>query len=314
MSIKPVMYFIISFTLSFSIFFFKIIKFQPITLGELLTFISSIILLIITWKSVSNAKDANKLTESSMKIAQDSLDLQINQFNYNISSDLIFYIDKVKFVPFKFDYENDMSERFYENHLFKIENASTNICYNISVKTCVYMEDKCWEDYYDYVKKMIVSLNEKDEKLEKYYSKLENEVDFSGSEPFNPMPTSRNYYKNRIHTLESKPNIVSRKEQQYLNAENELKTSIPFHFFNFLMLFYNNIIPAPKLYIFIKYNDKMNNFYEECYEFEVVIKKNDMATHQIELKKVPVNNIYIKNVKEKLYQQKRLLDDLKKEN
>ena len=122
----------------------KLITFNSISIGELLTFISSIILLIITWKSVSNAKNANKITEQSLK-------LQSDQFNFSMKPDLTFEIPPIKYTE---DDNNKLKigRVIYPDHEFYVKNLSANICYNISVTTLIYMPDEGWEKYYSFLK------------------------------------------------------------------------------------------------------------------------------------------------------------------
>lgn len=106
------------------------IKFEPISFGELLTFLSSIILLVITWKSVSNAKEANLITKQSQQ-------LQSEQFKLSIKPELIFDIPPIKYS----DRENNKSivnSLINPDHIYYIKNLSNNICYNISATTFIY--------------------------------------------------------------------------------------------------------------------------------------------------------------------------------
>ena len=197
----------------------KLITFNSISIGELLTFISSIILLIITWKSVSNAKNANKITEQSLA-------LQSDQFNFSIKPDLIFEIPPIKYTE---DDNNKLNigRVIYPDHVFHVKNVSPNICYNVSVTTLIYMPDEGWE---------------------KYYSFLKNEFD-----------------KNK-----NIPNIGSHNDIYSLNDKQGIECTIPFYYLILNIIAYDGTIPSPDLYVFIKYEDKTKNVYEEWFELRII--------------------------------------------
>lgn len=125
----------------------KFILFEPILIGELLTVISTFILLIITWRSVSNAKIANQITKESMEI-------QKEQFKYSIKPNLIFEIPPIEYTE---NENNKMNTKdlIFPDHIFHIRNITTNICYNINVTTFVYLPDVGWDSYYKFIQEVL---------------------------------------------------------------------------------------------------------------------------------------------------------------
>ena|SRR5690625_2548699 len=232
---------------------------EPISIGELLTVISSIILLLITWKSVSNAKKANEITEQSLQ-------LQSNQFNYSIKPELTFEIPPIKYT----EEENDKTKirsLFYPDHIFQVRNLSSNTCYNISVTTLIYMQDKNWD---------------------KYYSFLCNE----------------------FNKEKSRPNIISYNDIYSLHTTNKLECTIPFYYLTLDIIAYDGTINSPDLFVFIKYEDKIKNPYEECFELKstgsTIGRFNGPDEMEIKFRPVQVDSV---KIKDKLYKQKRKLED-----
>ncbi|WP_102336575.1 hypothetical protein [Salimicrobium jeotgali] len=128
----------------------KIISFEPVSTAELLTFISSIILLIITWKSVSNAKKSNKITLKSLEISKETLELQKQQFNENIKPILVTHfpsviIDELSY--YKAKSIPDSVSKLLGDYRFHIKNTSKNIAYNVNIYTYLYLENKSWIKY-----------------------------------------------------------------------------------------------------------------------------------------------------------------------
>lgn len=126
----------------------NLIKFEPVTIGEIFPFFTSIILLIITWRSLSNAKKGNEITKNSMQLAKQALDLQNKQFIYSLKPDIIFNIPSKIINQSAYDIDNikDFEAIFQK---FFIRNSSPNICYDISVKAFVYMDNTNWDKYYE---------------------------------------------------------------------------------------------------------------------------------------------------------------------
>src|SRR5690625_776265 len=119
------------------LYFISFIDFKSIPIGELLTFFSSVILLIITWKSVSSAKKANITT-------QKSLEIQEQQFYSSIKPNFIFNIpnsNSINFEEIKPYLGFDKSNK--EVNSFSIENPKENIANNIKVNTYTYI-DRDW--------------------------------------------------------------------------------------------------------------------------------------------------------------------------
>ncbi|ASN06342.1 hypothetical protein [Virgibacillus necropolis] len=119
------------------------ITIEPVSLGELLTILSSIILLVITWKSVSNAKKANAITKQSQQ-------LQSEQFKLSIKPDLIFDIPSIKYTQID-NNKSKVNIIINPDHTYYIKNLSNNICYNISVTTFIYLPDDGWNKYYSFL-------------------------------------------------------------------------------------------------------------------------------------------------------------------
>lgn len=235
-----------------------LIKFEPISLGELLTILSSIILLVITWKSVSNAKKANIITEQSQQ-------LQSEQFKLSIKPELIFDIPPIKYNEIE-NKKSKVNSLIKPDHTYYIKNLSNNICYNISVTTFIYLPDEGWN---------------------KYYSFLHNEF---GKE-------------------KARPNIVSYWETHALHTTNKLECTIPFYFLNFNVIAYDGTINSPELYVFLKYEDKTNNIYEECFELKKVGKVFGKfnAPDDIEIHFSPILREK-EEIRTKLYEQKEKLE------
>ncbi|ADC52368.1 hypothetical protein BpOF4_21864 (plasmid) [Alkalihalophilus pseudofirmus OF4] len=197
----------------------NIVKMEPITIGELLTFLSSIILLLITWKSVSNAKKANENAAKANHITEQSQLLQRDQFHLSIKPDLIFSIPPIKYT----EEENDKDKVFqliWPDHSYAIENVSSNICYNITVTTIVYMPNDGWEKYYA--------------------------------------------FPSRKH----RPNTVNSESLHSLYTVNQLDCSIPFVFSTLNIISYDGTVPQPEIYTFIRYEDKTQKVYEECFNLK----------------------------------------------
>lgn len=237
----------------------RFILIEPISIGEALTFLSSIILLIITWKSVSNAKKANEITEQSLQ-------LQSNQFNLSIKPDLIFEIPPIKYT----EEENNktrIGSFIRPDHNFYVKNLSPNICYNISVTTLIYMPDKGWD---------------------KYYSFLNNE----------------------FNKEKSRPNIISHNTIHSLHSTNELKCTIPFYYLILNIIAYDGTITSPDLYVFIKYEDKTRNSYEECFELKNIGRRIGKVNQpdELEIDFIPIQIDKVET-KKKVYKQKRKLED-----
>lgn len=151
----------------------QVLTMEPISIGELLTFTSSIILLIITWKSVSNAKKANENAAKANDITEQSQLLQRDQFHLSIKPELIFKIQPIKYT----EEENDKyktSQLFNPDHSFQIENVSSNICYDITATTFVYMSVEGWDKYYAFLNKKHSPNTAISEDLHSLYS--ENEL------------------------------------------------------------------------------------------------------------------------------------------
>lgn len=237
----------------------RFVVIEPISVGELLTVISSIILLIITWKSVSNAKKANEITEKSLQ-------LQSNQFIYSIKPELTFDIPPIKYT----EEENDktkINRLIYPDHNFQVRNLSSNTCYNINVTTLIYMPNESWD---------------------KYYFFLSNEFDKS----------------------KSRPNIISNNDIYSLHSTNKLECTIPFYYLILDIIAYDGTIIPPNLFVFIKYEDKIKNFYEDCFELKSIgsTKGRFKGSDKLEIKFKPVRVDSVK-IKEKLYKQKKKLED-----
>lgn len=234
------------------------IKFEPISLGELLTFLSSIILLVITWKSVSNAKEANLITKQSQQ-------LQSEQFKLSIKPELIFDIPPIKYN----DRENNklkVNSLIKPDHIYYIKNLSNNTCYNIRATTFIYLPDDSWNKYYSFL-------------------------------------------NNGLGKEKSRPNIVSYRETHALHTTNKLECTIPFYFLNFEVIAYDGTINSPRLYVFLKYEDKSNNTYEECFELKQIGKVSGKFNEpdDIELHFTPIlreND----EIRIKLYEQKEKLE------
>lgn len=121
----------------------KLIDFEPVKISELLTFISSIILLFITWRSVSNAKKSNEITEEALK-------LQKQQFSENIKPILVMKFPEVIVEKKKFFDEKNVPEgvsEIFGDYRFKVENKSKNISYNVRAYVYLYSENEKWIKY-----------------------------------------------------------------------------------------------------------------------------------------------------------------------
>lgn len=234
------------------------IKIEPISLGELLTFLSSIILLVITWKSVSNAKKANAITKQSQQ-------LQSHQFKLSIKPDLIFDIPPIKYNQSE-NNKSKVNSLIKPDHNYYIKNLSSNICYNIGVRTFIYLPDEGWNKYYSFL--------------------------------------------NREFGLEKvRPNIVSYSETHALHNTNSIECAIPSYYFNLNIIAYDGTINSPQVYVFLKFQDKTNNVYEDCFEFKetgkVLGKFN--GPDDIELHFSPVLREK-EEIRTKLYEQKKKLE------
>lgn len=235
-----------------------IIKIEPISIGELLTSVSSIILLVITWKSVSNAKEANAITKQTQQ-------LQSEQFKLSIKPDLIFELPPIKYTQ-KENNKLKVNSLIKPDHNYYIKNLSNNICYNISVTTFIYLPNEGWN---------------------KFYSFLNNEL---GRE-------------------KARPNIVSFGKTYSLHTTNNLECTIPFYFFNLKIIGDDGTINSPQLYAVLKYEDKTNNVYEDCFELRQtgkVLGKFD-GPNDIELHFSPVLREK-EEIRTKLYKQKEKLE------
>lgn len=129
---------------SFTNFLNNFIIIKPVTIGELLTFLSSLILLIITWRSVTNAKQANEITKKA-------LNLQSEQFELSIKPDLTFDIPPIKYT----EYENNkklINVLIKPDHIYYIKNLSKNIAYDVSITTYIYLPNSEWDKYYLFLK------------------------------------------------------------------------------------------------------------------------------------------------------------------
>lgn len=128
----------------------KIVAFEPVLISDLLTFISSIILLIITWKSVSNAKKSNEITLDSLKISEETLRLQKQQFNENIKPVLVMYFPEIMTEKKSHFNENWVSENvsmLFGDYRFRVKNTSENIAYNVRTYIYLYAENEKWIEH-----------------------------------------------------------------------------------------------------------------------------------------------------------------------
>lgn len=252
---------------------------EPVSIGELMTFTSSIILLIITWKSVTNAKKANENAKQANKnaaianenalnanlITEQSQHLQRDQFHLSIKPDLIFKLNPIKYT----DEQNDkhkINELLRPDDAFKIENVSSNICYDISATTVVYLPNEGWDKYFAFT----------DEK-----------------------------YKPR-----HRPNTAIHKQLHSLHNGNELNCHIPFAFLLLNIVSYDGTIPSPRIYTFLKYSDKTKKVYEECFRLDKVhsvIGRRDKPD-DIELL-LHATQVDFEATKQKVYEQKDKLEN-----
>ncbi|QQD84554.1 hypothetical protein [Jeotgalicoccus sp. ATCC 8456] len=130
----------------------KIVTYEPVLISDLLAFISSIILLIITWKSVSNAKKSNEITLDSLKISEETLKLQKQQFNENIKPVLVMYFPDVMTEEKSHFNESWVAENvsmLFGDYRFSIKNTSKNIAYNVRVYLYLYAENETWMKHKD---------------------------------------------------------------------------------------------------------------------------------------------------------------------
>lgn len=128
----------------------KVVAYEPVLISDLLAFISSIILLIITWKSVSNAKKSNEITLDSLKISEETLRLQRQQFNENIKPVLVMYFPEVMTEKKSLFNENWVSENvsmLFGDYRFKVKNTSENIAYNVRTYVYLYAENEKWIEH-----------------------------------------------------------------------------------------------------------------------------------------------------------------------
>jgi len=250
----------------------EIISMESVSIGELMTFTSSIILLIITWKSVTNAKKANenakKANENALNanlITEQSQRLQRDQFHLSIKPDLIFKINPIKYT----DEQNDkhkINEILSPDHSFVIENVSSNICYDVSTTTVVYLPNEGWDKYFAFT-------------------------------------DGRNRPRHR-------PNTAIHKQLHSLHNENELNCHIPFAFLLLNIVSYDGTIPSPQIYTFLKYRDKTKKGYEECFELNtvhsVIGRRNKPNDIEILFRATQVD---FETTKQKVYEQKDKLEN-----
>lgn len=159
----------------------KVVAYEPVLISDLLAFTSSIILLIITWKSVSNAKKSNEITLDSLKISEETLRLQKQQFNENIKPVLVMYFPEVMTEKKSHFNENCVSENvsmLFGDYRFKVKNTSENIAYNVRTYVYLYAENEKWIEHKNNGHKdlpLIFTTNgsfhlNSNEKNKKYYS------------------------------------------------------------------------------------------------------------------------------------------------
>lgn len=140
---------------NFLSFIKKIIDLEPIAISDLLTFTTSIILLIITLKSVTNAKRSNEITLEALKTSKEALELQKKEFNEAIKPTLV--ID-LPYGVIDGHERFDIVERFgpgnakkvYGDYHFNIENRSNNIAYNVNTYVYLYADNESWKEYKEY--------------------------------------------------------------------------------------------------------------------------------------------------------------------
>lgn len=121
------------------------INFEPISIGELLTFLSTLILLLITWKSVVNVKIANEITKNSQK-------LQSDQFELSIKPDLTFNIPPIEYTE-KENNKREIRSLIKPDHIFQVRNLSDNVAYDLSITTFIYLTNEGWDSYYLFLEK-----------------------------------------------------------------------------------------------------------------------------------------------------------------
>lgn len=256
----------------------EIISMEPVSIGELMTFTSSIILLIITWKSVTNAKRANenakqanvnaaKANENALNanlITEQSQRLQRDQFHVSIKPDLIFKINPIKYN----DEQNDkhkINELLGGDHSFEIKNISSNICYDVSTTTVVYLPNEGWDKYFAFT-------------------------------------DGRNRPRHR-------PTTAIHEQMHSLNNETKLNCHIPFTFLLLNIVSYDGTIPSPEVYTFLKYKDKTKKVYEECFKLNtmgsVIGRRNKLNDIEIHFRAAQVD---FEAIKRKVYEQKDKLE------
>lgn len=245
---------------------------EPVSIGELLTFTSSIILLIITWRSVTNAKKANenaaKANENALNanlITEQSQRLQRDQFHLSVKPDLIFKINPIKYTEEQND-KHKVNELLRPDHSFKIENLSSNICYDVSTTTVVYLSNEGWDKYFAFT----------DEK-----------------------------YKSR-HRL----NTSNHEQLHSLHNENKLNCHIPFAFLLLDIVSYDGTIPSPQIYTFLKYSDKTKRVYEECFELNTVGSVTGRGNKPDDIEILfRAAQVDFETTKQKIYEQKDKLEN-----
>nr|WP_015085271.1 hypothetical protein [Planococcus citreus]AFX82607.1 hypothetical protein [Planococcus citreus] len=238
---------------------------EPVSIGELLTFTSSIILLIITWKSVSNAKKANENAHKANIITEQSQDLQREQFHLGIKPDLIFKISPIKYTSEQND-KHRINEILNPDHPFEIENISSNTCYEVSTTTVVYLPNGGWDKFLAF-------------RAEKYKPRY-------------------------------RPNTAIHQRLHALHSENKLDCHIPFAFLILNIVSYDGTIPQPQIFTFLKYRDKTNKLYEECFRLDeahsVIGRKDRPDDIEILFRATQVD---FETTKQKVYEQKEKLDN-----
>lgn len=135
-----------------SSFISSLVSLEPVTFGELLSFSASFILLIITWKSVSNAKKSNEITLESLKISRQTLDLQKQQFDESIKPVLVMYFPTVitdQKAQFNEKWVPENVSMLFGDYRFDVKNTSENIAYNVRVFVYLYSSNEKWMQHKD---------------------------------------------------------------------------------------------------------------------------------------------------------------------
>lgn len=259
-----------------ALFFGKYIDLEPIPISDLLTFASSIVLLIITWKSVVNASKSNEITSASLKVSEKTLNAQENTLKLQentlkLQEDTLklqaeqFYEDIKPIFIMDFPYvitEGVRNFEFYQNlfppntkrlngdYTYIFRNVSNNIAYNVKVNLYLYADEESWMEY-------------------------------KGS------------FNRRLP-------LLSRSRSAYhLNTDEEIENTIPNHYFKKEMQKHYSDI-----YILISYKNKIGDIYEEGY----LLTKTGQGNENIHGLSFNQHKIDISELKQKLLSQKSFLE------